>query len=436
MKETPISKIQEIKIHGRTTDNREPLTLFWTASGFECNVSGSELWVEVEVTYDTYEPWFSYMINDNWIGRQMLTKGRYWICLFRGMSSEKIKNVKFIKDLQAMSDDANSLIHIHALRYDGVFYPVVEKLLKIEFIGDSITSGEGLFGAKREEDWIPMFFSALRDYAYLTAKALDAEYRVFSQSGWGITGSWDNNPNCAIPNYYREICSVMKGEQIEKMGGHKTHDFSKWQPDVVVVNLGTNDASAFEQPGWTDETTKICYKMRKNNDGSYNEDDINTLKDSIIKFLYVIRECNPNAYARQGRVYGHQNADIACNHIHTYKDDFALMRLLGVKAYRFSVSWARILPQGTGKVNEKAIELYRNMIIEMKENNIVPYLTMFHWEYPQALQEKGGWLNSESVEWFAQYAKVIADNFSDIVEYFFTLNEPQCFVGYKVICRL
>ena len=140
-------------------------------------------------------------------------------------------------------------------------------------------------------------------------------------------------------------------------------------------------------------------------------------------------DCVWDTFARQGRVYGNQNADIACNHIHTYKDDFALMRLLGVKAYRFSVSWARILPQGTGKVNEKAIELYRNMIIEMKKNNIVPYLTMFHWEYPQALQEKGGWINSESVEWFAQYAKVIADNFSDIVEYFFTLNEPQCFVG-------
>ena len=117
--------------------------------------------------------------NGDWIGRQMLTAGRYWIPLFRGMNPVKVKNVRFYKDLQAMSADPVSYIHIHALRYDGVFYPVEDKALKLEFIGDSITSGEGTFGARQEEDWIPMFFSSLRDYAYLTAKELDAEYRVF-----------------------------------------------------------------------------------------------------------------------------------------------------------------------------------------------------------------------------------------------------------------
>ena len=88
----------------------------------------------------------------------MLQKGRYWVPLFRGMSSDGVKNVHFFKDLQAMSDDGNSYIHIHAFRYDGEFRPVVDKKLKIEFIGDSITSGEGLIGAREESDWIPMFF--------------------------------------------------------------------------------------------------------------------------------------------------------------------------------------------------------------------------------------------------------------------------------------
>ena len=167
--ETAVKDIKELKVHGRTTNRRDPLTLFWTASGFECNVSGSELWVEVEVTYDTYEPWFSYTVNGDWIGRQMLTAGRYWIPLFRGMNPDNVKNVRFYKDLQAMSADPQSYIHIHALRHDGVFYPVADKACKLEFIGDSITSGEGTFGARQEEDWIPMFFSSLRDYAYLTA---------------------------------------------------------------------------------------------------------------------------------------------------------------------------------------------------------------------------------------------------------------------------
>ncbi|MBQ7943005.1 MAG: beta-glucosidase [Lachnospiraceae bacterium] len=136
-----------------------------------------------------------------------------------------------------------------------------------------------------------------------------------------------------------------------------------------------------------------------------------------------------DTFAEQGRVYENQNADIACDHIHRYKEDFALMRLLGVKAYRFSISWARIMPEGTGRVNEKAIALYRDMILEMKKNGIEPYVTMYHWEFPQALQDRGGWLNEEVIEWFGEYAKVVAENFSDIATYFITLNEPQCFVG-------
>lgn len=136
-----------------------------------------------------------------------------------------------------------------------------------------------------------------------------------------------------------------------------------------------------------------------------------------------------DTFTEAGNIRNGQNAYVSCDHIHRYKDDFAMMRLLGIKAYRFSVSWSRLIPDGTGEVNEKAVELYRDMICEMKKNGITPYLTMYHWEFPQALQDKGGWLNPASVEWFGDYAKVIAERFSDICEYFMTLNEPQCFVG-------
>lgn len=90
--------------------------------------------------------------------------------------------------------------------------------------------------------------------------------------------------------------------------------------------------------------------------------------------------------------------------MHHYKEDYALMKNLGIKAYRFSLNWARILPEGTGRVNEKAIRMYRDMITCMKENGITPYITMFHWEFPQALYEKGGWLNPEVADWFGEYA--------------------------------
>lgn len=295
MRNLKIKEINEIKVHGRTTSCREPLTLFWTASGFECNVSGSEFWIDIEVDYDIYEPWFSYTINGDWVGRQMLQKGRYELPLFRGMSIEQIKNVHFYKDLQAMSGDGRSYIHIHGVRLDGEFYPVAEKKCKLEFIGDSITSGEGLFGAKQEQDWIPMFFSALKDYAYLTAKDLDADYRVFSQSGWGVHHSWDNNLNCALPKYYREICSLMPGEINESLGGNQPNDFEAWQPDTVIVNLGTNDASGFDQPEWSDKITGQTYKPYRNQDGTFNRKNIEEIQGAIIDFLKLLRDCNPQA---------------------------------------------------------------------------------------------------------------------------------------------
>lgn len=124
-----------------------------------------------------------------------------------------------------------------------------------------------------------------------------------------------------------------------------------------------------------------------------------------------------------------QNAQITCDYMHRYKEDIALMKELGIKAYRFSISWPRLIPEGVGEVNQKAVDMYRDMIQEMIKNDIKPYLTLYHWELPQALEDKGGWLNPDIVEAFGEYAKVVAENFSDLVEYFFTINEPQCFIG-------
>ncbi len=136
-----------------------------------------------------------------------------------------------------------------------------------------------------------------------------------------------------------------------------------------------------------------------------------------------------DTFAEEGHILDGRSAAETCDHMHRYQEDYALMRLLGIRAHRFSVSWARIMPEGVGKVNEKAIAMYRDMMMEMKKNGIEPYLTMYHWEFPQALEDRGGWLNEEVIGWFGEYAKVIAENFSDLCEYFITLNEPQCFVG-------
>ena len=130
-----------------------------------------------------------------------------------------------------------------------------------------------------------------------------------------------------------------------------------------------------------------------------------------------------------GHILNNDTADVACDFYHRYKEDIAIMKQMGIQAYRFSLSWPRILPNGVGEVNQKGIDFYNGVIDELLKNGIEPYITLYHWDYPQALQDRGGWLNQESIGWFAEYAGVVSDAFSDRVTNFITLNEPQCFTG-------
>ena len=159
-------------VHGRTNGSLTPLTLFWTAAGLELNVRGSELWVEFTADWDIPEPWYSFMVNGEFFSRRMAQKGTERVCVFRGMDPEKVKNVRIFKDTQAMNADPESVLQINAVETDGEFLPVPERNLKIEFIGDSITSGEGDIGAKAETDWISMFFSAENNYAVMVSRVL------------------------------------------------------------------------------------------------------------------------------------------------------------------------------------------------------------------------------------------------------------------------
>lgn len=134
-----------------------------------------------------------------------------------------------------------------------------------------------------------------------------------------------------------------------------------------------------------------------------------------------------------GKIWGNCKADPACDFYHRYKEDIAIMKEMGIKGYRFSLSWPRILPDGIGRVNKEGIDFYNDVIDELIKNGIEPYITMYHWDFPQALQEKGGWVNPESVEWFGEFAKVVSEAFSDRVTCFITLNEPQCFSGISFL---
>jgi beta-glucosidase len=126
----------------------------------------------------------------------------------------------------------------------------------------------------------------------------------------------------------------------------------------------------------------------------------------------------------------HSNGDDSLRHI---DEDVALLKELGVNSYRFSLSWSRLIPDGIGPVNEKAKEMYIAFVKKLLAAGIEPYVTLFHWDYPQVLENKGGWLSEESPYWLAYYAREVAEMFDGLVDHYFTINEPQCFIeqGYR-----
>lgn len=130
-----------------------------------------------------------------------------------------------------------------------------------------------------------------------------------------------------------------------------------------------------------------------------------------------------------GKIARGETGDIACDHYHRYKEDVALMGELGVDVYRFSLAWTRILPDGIGRINEKGITFYENLIDELLARGIEPCVTLHHWDFPQKLYEKGFWLNPESPDWFEEYTRVVAERLGKKVKYFITFNEPQCILG-------
>lgn len=136
--------------------------------------------------------------------------------------------------------------------------------------------------------------------------------------------------------------------------------------------------------------------------------------------------------ATPGKVYGGHTGAIAVDQYHRYLDDIALMKSLGLGAYRFSVSWSRVLPQGTGTVNEAGLDYYDRLTDSLLAQNITPVATLYHWDLPLALHEQGGWLNRDTAYAFADYAELIAMRLGDRVKWWQTHNEPWCiaFLGY------
>ncbi|AQQ70397.1 Beta-glucosidase A [Limihaloglobus sulfuriphilus] len=136
---------------------------------------------------------------------------------------------------------------------------------------------------------------------------------------------------------------------------------------------------------------------------------------------------------KENAIFNNDTGDTTCDHYNRYEEDVEIMKQMSMQAYRFSICWSRVLPQGTGKVNEAGLDFYSRLVDKLLEDGIEPWVTLFHWDYPYHLYTRGGWLNPKSPEWFAEYTEIIVDKLSDRVSNWMTLNEPYCFLwlGHK-----
>ncbi len=133
-----------------------------------------------------------------------------------------------------------------------------------------------------------------------------------------------------------------------------------------------------------------------------------------------------------GAVVGGETGDIACDHFHRWEEDLDLMQRMGIESYRFSVAWPRVVPTGEVVVNERGLAFYRRLVEGLLERDIEPIATLYHWDLPQALQDRGGWASRDTAERFAEYAHVVVADLGDVVSQWITHNEPWCagFLGY------
>ncbi|MGC8843860.1 MAG: family 1 glycosylhydrolase, partial [bacterium] len=134
----------------------------------------------------------------------------------------------------------------------------------------------------------------------------------------------------------------------------------------------------------------------------------------------------------QGKIRDGSTGDVACDHYHRWKEDVALMKEIGCNAYRFSISWPRVFPKGKGKVNPAGLSFYDRLVDALLNANITPFITLYHWDLPQALQDEGGWANRDTAYYFAEYASVVGHKLGDRVKHWITHNEPWvvAWIGY------
>ena len=266
----------QIRLLVRMDFSRTPAALDWTGSGLECTFRGSDLWAELEAPAFSPIMWMIVLADGAPVCRFPVEPGVRFYPLVLGMEPQNARVITLLKETQCMPDAPEATVLLHSLRLEGALEPLPTHDWKIEFVGDSLTSGEGSLAPRGNDEWISLWFSARGNYSWVACDELNAERRILSQSGWGVCWDWEHNPSHTLPAHYEEIVGVLQGPAAESRGCTKSYDFASWQPDAVCIRLGTND-----------------------NNGINVKNSLDTDKEVFIRgalaFLRLVRQKNPPA---------------------------------------------------------------------------------------------------------------------------------------------
>ena len=258
-----LNDLEKMTVFGRSTVSGEGTALFWTGSAIEFNIKASELYINIECGYNEREIMADILLDGERSQKLILENGTRKYTVFKGMDPAIPINIRVIRDTQCMPDDSQSYILLKSIETDGSFLEPSSYNLNIEFIGDSLTSGEGCGLLKRVE-WAPVVFDAVESYTYKTARLLNARYDVLSQSGWGLYAAWDGDTAHVLPDHYEQVCGITRCKKSIILGAHDKYDHTRNEMDVVLINLGTNDSNALKTGKFDKDEFIKAFKQKGN----------------------------------------------------------------------------------------------------------------------------------------------------------------------------
>lgn len=265
-----------IRLIGRMDPEQDPPALDWTGSGMECRFRGSDLWAELEAPARSPVMWMIVLADGCPVARFPAEPGVRFYPLLLGMEADKARTVTLIKETQCMPDSPEATVFLRSLRLAGELEELPARDLLIEFVGDSLTSGEGALAARNNEEWVTPWFTARGNYSWYACEALNAERSILSQSGWGVCWDWQHNPGNNMTDAYDATVGVLHGPAAEARGCAKLWNFASRPADIVCIRLLTNDLGGV-------------------GGGENFERDRETILQGCMKLIRKVRAANPEA---------------------------------------------------------------------------------------------------------------------------------------------